>query len=47
MGSHAEMKKVSMGQAGEETDVYDAIMEHRETLLNIAYSYLRNRHDAL
>lgn len=47
MGSHVEMKKVSMGQAGLETDVYDAIMEHRETLLNIAYSYLRNRHDAL
>lgn len=26
-----------------ETDFYQAIMEHKETLIHIAYSYLRNR----
>ncbi|WP_083397515.1 sigma factor [Paenibacillus sp. LC231] len=47
MGSQAEMKKVVLTKTDDETDFYQAIMEHKETLIHIAYSYLRNRYDAL
>ncbi|WP_339218008.1 sigma factor [Paenibacillus sp. FSL W7-1332] len=47
MGSQAEMKKVALTKTDDETDFYQAIMEHKETLTHIAYSYLRNRYDAL
>ncbi|MFE0558972.1 sigma-70 family RNA polymerase sigma factor [Paenibacillus lautus] len=47
MGSQAEMKKVVLTTTEEETDFYQAIMEHKDTLIHIAYSYLRNRYDAL
>lgn len=47
MGSQAEMKKVVLAGTDDETDFYQSIMEHQDTLISIAYSYLRNRHDAL
>jgi RNA polymerase sigma factor (sigma-70 family) len=45
--SNAEMKKVTMLDTRSETDFYDSILVHREQLYSIAYSYLRNRNDAL
>lgn len=47
MGSQAEMKKMVLVETDEESDFYQSVMEHRDTLISIAYSYLRNRHDAL
>lgn len=47
MASKAEMKRVVLAESDDETDFFQSIMEHRDTLMNIAYSYLRNRHDAL
>ncbi|MBT2289644.1 sigma-70 family RNA polymerase sigma factor [Paenibacillus albidus] len=45
--SKVEMKKITAVHSRDETDFYDSIMEHRDQLYNIAYSYLRNRLDAL
>lgn len=43
----AEMKKIMFVQTEDETVFVQSIMEHQDTLISIAYSYLRNRHDAL
>lgn len=45
--TNAEMKKVTVLDTRSETDFYDSILVHREQLYSIAYSYLRNRNDAL
>lgn len=45
--TNAEMKKVTILDTRSETDFYDSILVHREQLYSIAYSYLRNRNDAL
>ncbi|MCG7376159.1 sigma-70 family RNA polymerase sigma factor [Paenibacillus sp. ACRSA] len=47
MGTNAEMKKMVFIQTNDETVFVQSIMEHQDTLFSIAYSYLRNRHDAL
>lgn len=47
MGTNAEMKKMVFIQTNDETTFVQSIMEHQDTLFSIAYSYLRNRHDAL
>ncbi|MGF9698603.1 RNA polymerase sigma factor [Paenibacillus sp. MABNR03] len=47
METKAEMKKIMFVQTEDETVFVQSIMEHQDTLISIAYSYLRNRHDAL
>ncbi|WP_336780431.1 RNA polymerase sigma factor [Paenibacillus illinoisensis] len=47
METKAEMKKMIFVQTEDETVFVQSIMEHQDTLTSIAYSYLRNRHDAL
>nr|WP_228744995.1 sigma factor [Paenibacillus sp. S150] len=43
----AEMKKLAGAVAEEDNGFYDSVMEHSDQLYHIAYSYLRNRSDAL
>ncbi|KWX77437.1 sigma-70 family RNA polymerase sigma factor [Paenibacillus jilunlii] len=44
---NAEMKKLTGAVTREDDSFYDAVMEHSDQLYRIAYSYLRNRSDAL
>lgn len=45
--SEAEMKRIPAVRVMEQEDVYEAIVAHKDQLYGIAYSYLRNRNDAL
>ncbi|MNO21606.1 RNA polymerase sigma factor SigV [compost metagenome] len=43
----AEMKKLTSAVLREDGAFYESVMEHSDQLYHIAYSYLRNRTDAL
>nr|WP_231116778.1 sigma-70 family RNA polymerase sigma factor [Paenibacillus polymyxa] len=45
--TRVEMKRVTAAHFRDEADFYETILVYREQLYGIAYSYLRNRNDAL
>ncbi|MCW3791545.1 RNA polymerase sigma factor [Paenibacillus sp. LS1] len=47
METKAEMNQRIYVQTEDETEFVQSIMEHQDTLISIAYSYLRNQQDAL
>ena len=47
MDSETGMERTNWIHVHDESVFIDSVMEHQDTLLSIAYSYLRNRQDAL